>query len=307
MRTLVIALLLALPALAGCIQPPGGAAEAATVPADARDVDSTSEMSARETVEESVGACVDRNEPYCATKRVVVAGDLTLDSLPITLSTVNGHVEVAAGSDTRWSLEATLRAHGDTEAAAKRALRNLAFSWSHRSGDAHGLDAKARLLTNSARDGESASLRVVVPANLLVELNAGTTNGGITVEGLRTDGLSAKTTNGGITLRATVTNVLADTTNGRIDAELTPTRSGRLMLDTTNGGIELRLPESEARGYDVHADTTNGRATIELRDGTVSGTEPDEKRFRTTGYDSRAIRTTVSADTTNGSIAVTPT
>jgi len=131
----------------------------------------------------------------------------------------------------------------------------------------------------------------------------------------KTDGLSASSTNGKIEVDASVTQVSLSTTNGQIAGKLRPSASGRIKAETTNGQVSLTLPEDAQHGYDVLGKTTNGVVQIELKDGQLGPcpqgsqyyTPPcNERSFKTTSYDARAIQSQVTAEGTNGQIVVRP-
>jgi DUF4097 and DUF4098 domain-containing protein YvlB len=95
------------------------------------------------------------------------------------------------------------------------------------------------------------------------DLRLSSTNGGLSVEGIR-GRLDLETTNGGIHLDAVGGDVVAETTNGTIDVGLYGTRwdGEGLRARTTNGGVKLRVPEGF--NADVEASTTNGGLDFEF-------------------------------------------
>jgi hypothetical protein len=311
---LVLALSLLSLALAGCIQGPAeedaGANE--TTPGatlSSRDAGGDARMSAREEKSESAGSC---SKGYCIEQTVKVTGALQdLALLEVDLSTLNGGVKVTAGAEGQWSMVAKLTSKASSREAAEAAMRDLRFVWSHEDGGSHLLDAKATFEGRHNGVDRGADISVVMPRSLVLRLVAETTNGGVDVKGVRTDGLSAGTTNGGVDVDADVTQVDLGTTNGGIDARLRPTASGRIRLGTTNGGIQVAFPEDAQHGYDLDAGTTNGDVSIRMRDGDVGPcpegsqyyTPPcDHRTFKTRNYDQRAIRSQVELGTTNGRI-----
>jgi DUF4097 and DUF4098 domain-containing protein YvlB len=113
-------------------------------------------------------------------------------------------------------------------------------------------------------------------------LDIGTTNGALRIADA-TGVLSLRTTNGSISVtRATSPEVTATTTNGQVELEFAgaPTE---VLARSTNGGITVRVPEGEP--YFVDVQTTNGHLRTEV--------ESD-----------RTAERSVTAETTNGSIAV---
>jgi hypothetical protein len=311
---LVLALSLLSLAFAGCIEAPFGDRESdpdASANTTAREVGGDSRMSAREEKSEDAGSC---SKGWCIEQVVKVAGAIQgVPMLEVDLSTLNGGVKVTGGAEGQWSMVATLTSKASSRSEAEAGMRDLDFIWSHQSGESHFLDAKADFKGRHNDVQRGAEIVVVMPRSLLLRLVAETTNGGVTVSGVRTDGLSAGTTNGGIDVDADVTQVNLGTTNGGIEAKLRPTASGRVNLGTTNGRIDLTLPEGEERGYDLEAGTTNGEVSIQLRDGEVGPcpqgsqyyTPPcNHRTFRTYDYDHRNVRSQVMLGSTNGGITV---
>ena len=303
-------------ALAGCIQVPGmdGEAGASTrMSADARDAGGDAKMDAREEKREEAGAC---SRGWCITQTVRAGGAISdLPLLEVDLGTLNGGIQVTGGPEGSWRMVATLTTKASSREAAEAAMRDLTFAWAHHDGGSHFLEAKAEFRGRHEDVQRGADIEVVLPRSLVLRLVADTTNGGISVRGVRTDGLSADTTNGGVTVDADVTQVDLGTTNGGIEANLRPTASGRITLDTTNGRVALTLPEGETLGYDLEGSTTNGEVDVSLRDGTVGPcpqgsqyyTPPcNHRTFKTRDYESRAIRSQVQVGSTNGGIDVRP-
>lgn len=300
---------------AGCIAPPGEDRQ----PGE-RTVNSGGDMTAAETRAESVDVCKDGvtllggEGQFCAERRVEVEGTISgISRMDVDLRTFNGAVEAFDDQEGHWGLTAVLRARGATADEAKRNLEKIAFSYAHEAAGSHFLTAEAS--TKDQRgNGLSASLHVTLPRSIAYVLVASTTNGGVAVKGLRTDGLSAHTTNGVVSVDADVTHVDLVTTNGDIQATLTPTSSGRVSALTTNGDVALTLPEDATRGYDLEARTTNGQVDVRLRDGATTNDQPSnpyydankEARFRTTDFGARRLQTTVTLVTTNGGVTVDP-
>lgn len=263
------------------------------------------EMTAEERTEEEVVGCDGRT---CVVREVRVAGRLTFDRLEIGLETFNGDVVVEAGVEDQWEMVARLEGRGATEEEARAKLDGIRFSWGHTDGARHFVEATASS-SGSDASGKAATIRVKVPPSLVGVLTLVATNGDAIGRGIATDGAALHTTNGEASLDGAVTQVDLRSTNGACTGTLRPSASGRISAQTVNGQIELALVEDPQRGYDLVASTVNGAIEIGLRDGETSSdqtTTGGEKRFKTTGYDSRAIRTTVELTSTNGQIRVDP-
>lgn len=311
---LVSALLLP---LAGCItETPGatsGGGDASGPDTGAATVAPPATMTASETHQDTVGRCEDEGGvtslPFCAERQLTVVGVLTLDALPVDLVAGNGGIVVQAGADDAWALLAVIRVRGATEDDAKKNL-DTQFAWSHTDGSAHFLKAgpvtpagQLPIDLPAATSTADASYVLTLPRDVLVSLKGRWTNGGAVVAGVTTDAIDLSGTNGGIEIAASVVDVVAETTNGGIAAQVVPTATGAFDLKATNGGISVMVPEDARHGYDVKATAQNGGVEITLRDGDVSGDE-SSKTFTTRDFTSRAVKTTLTADVTNGGVHV---
>jgi hypothetical protein len=312
-RTPLLAFLLLLVPLAGCIEVPqdgdrarGGASWAADVEPPADRIEG---MTADESKEDTAGPCEGSQVQippgaYCAQRVLTVTGRIGVERLPVELLGGNGDVTLAESPGDAWSFVATIQTRGLTEEDARRGL-DAAWSWSHEDGEGgHHLKAAPTggipLLGAAVA---SAKYEVALPAWVLLDLRAETTNGGVSLRWGEAERVRVGTTNGAVSLHGSVADVSVATTNGGIDADLRATESGAWAFRTTNGGIDVRAPEDARQAYDVDASTTNGRIEILLEGG-----EHDERgrrhAFRTHGYDERAVQTAMTLETTNGHVTV---
>lgn len=290
---------------AGCLGPGPYGSEDSVDPSTIPDDGDGRGMSATETVAESVEECRSggKGGNLCATRTVTVVGGIrNLTSLEVSLEAVNGGIEIVQAPGNGWKLVATLTARGQTEEDALANLDDIEFSWNHRNGRAHVVEAHAFPPDGT---GYGGAFQLILPESLVLRVTASTVNGGVEVRA-NTDAAALETVNGGLTLVGEAQQATLDTVNGGIVAHLTLTKSGRISAETTNGGIELVLVESERHGYAVEGETSNGEVAISLRDGAVSGSEKESRSFRTEGYESRAIQATAVLETTNGDIVVRP-
>lgn len=320
MRFLTIPLVLAL-ALAGCIDTSNDSANPA---ADGtRTATEGGSMTGAESEETTSGLCTedfsigDKSQTFCAKRVITLSGSISgIPKMDVDLATFNGDVKVAAGTEGAWRVVATLQAQGETEAAAVANLDRIAFEWAHEEGGRHFIEAEARHEDrDSGQYGLGADLHATLPPSLVAVLVAATSNGDITLDDLKTDGLAATTSNGRVRASGEVTHVSLTTSNGDVDASLAPTASGRVSLVTSNGEVTLKLTEGPSVGYELTGTTSNGDVDIRLQDGTVgpcpAGSEyytpPCSTRsFTTHGFDQRDIRSYVDVVSSNGDIDVAP-
>ena len=109
--------------------------------------------------------------------------------------------------------------------------------------------------------GAQAEFTVLLPPG--INIDASSINGGITIEDA-TGAVVAKTVNGSIKADAgAATSFSAKTVNGSVAVDVDSlTGDGDLLLQTVNGSITAELPA--ALNADVHLETVNGRLTSDF-------------------------------------------
>jgi DUF4097 and DUF4098 domain-containing protein YvlB len=166
----------------------------------------------------------------------------------------------------------------------------------------------------------NVNIAVTLPADATLSLDVETTNGGVSVKDLTGGTLVLKTTNGAIvfdevdatTIQASSTNgviegsvqatdLTAGTTNGRISVSLLCTRSGSYGLRTTNGNVDVTVVKTIETGFDLDVSTSVGSVTFDIEGLTYETNTNRHKVARTEGYDTKPIRISIEASTTNGS------
>lgn len=283
---------------------------------------------------------------YCATRVTTVAGDMTLTSLPFEILADTGDVEVVAGDEGAWSVVFTVSASGSTPEAARARLDRTVIEWSIEGERGHRLHASAQHEDRSTglEPSNDVSIVVTLPAGALYGGFVSTSTGDAGVGGLSFEALVVSTSTGDIAVSDVRASILkssastgsasitgkfgrivasastgdidveaetvdadVSTSTGSITAALTPTATGHFDLGASTGEVELRVPEAARHGYDVEAEASTGTVKILLEDGDVKTSEDrDEASFTTSGFARRAVRTTVSLDTSTGDITVAP-
>jgi DUF4097 and DUF4098 domain-containing protein YvlB len=166
----------------------------------------------------------------------------------------------------------------------------------------------------------AVSIDVYVPADVATQYDLDTTNGAINLDDIVADRINIDTTNGVITLSEvesptmnvetingaifgtiTSTQTSFSATNGAIDLSLTKT-SGVHIFSTTNGAIELTLPTGADVGYKINVDTSIGVVDVNLPNMEYSVDRARTKIGETTGYSSKQVQISITADTTIGGI-----
>ncbi len=248
------------------------------------------------------------------------------ETIDTDLLTGNGGVAVASVDGNQYTLRANLVGRGDTEQEARDNLASLNVhhedtltgthidlattvqplggTWNNR-GAGLGLDVPASLFVNNLH-GDTSNGGMAAASLRGQTLTFDTSNGGIAMADLKFDKVKVSTSNGGIALDdVTLGDLDARTSNGGIAAVVDGSRTGNYNLRTSNGGIALVVPDGNTYGYDAEAETTNSRATINLRDTEPVGEQENtHKHVRTTNYNDRDIKVKITAKTSNGEIEI---
>lgn len=314
MRSLTILVVFVSLAFAGCIAPDVADKTPGSVH---KDESKRGSMTAEESKQDSAGLCTDDLQigtsssegRFCAKRVVTTQGTLTdLPELDVDLTTFNGDITVKTGAEGAWSIVATLRAHGDSEADATANLANIQYALAHTDGAAHFLVAQAKHQGNG--NGYHADLVATLPASLVQALTATVGNGDVVLQHARTDLLAVNIGNGDATLDAAVEQVDVNIGNGDVKGAVSPAAAGRIAASTGNGDIKLTVPEDAAHGYTATLDVGNGKIDPQLKDGQTSACPQsgpcNHREFRTTGFDSRDVRSMLALNAGNGDVSLAP-
>lgn len=276
-------------------------------------------MTATQTSSEASELCTDGidlgSNRFCAQRVVTVTGKIRgFERIDVALETFNGAIAIGTSAGDEWSFTATLRARGATANEAMANVESIDFSWAHEDATGHFVEVIAEY-DGQNNDGRATSIEIRMPRALLMRLSAATSNGQISLDGGRTDGLALTTSNGKIQASGEVTQVALTTSNGEIDADLRPIGDARWALTTSNGEITLKVPEGDAYGYSMQGQTSNGKVDYTLRDGEKGPcpqgseyyTPPCNVRsFETDRFRARDQQVYASLTTSNGEINVAP-
>ncbi len=212
---------------------------------------------------------------------VSAPGDLNVDARP------NGGISVESWDRNEMQVRAKVHTWGESDDGAREIANRVEVEV--------GSKISANGPKSRNKEGWSVSYRIMVPRD--TDLDLASTNGGITIDGIRGE-LRFRTTNGGIHLESVGGDVEGRTTNGGVHIALTgATWDGKGMaVQTTNGGVRLSVPG----GYSAHLETatTNGGMNIDFPI-TVQG-KIDRKLSVDLGDGGPTIRIT----TTNGGVRI---
>jgi hypothetical protein len=173
----------------------------------------------------------------------------------VSVSGVNGAIEVLGEDRKDIALEARVTAEGSSGEDAQNMLRQI------RIVTEDGIHAEVPRGGLFEHHGWSVSYKLRVPRHIAAELR--TTNGGIAIAHVEGQ-LNASSTNGGLSLHDLTGSVHATTTNGGVDISLAGDhwRGEGLFASSTNGGISVRVPERFAAH--LVAETTNGGISVDF-------------------------------------------
>ncbi len=182
----------------------------------------------------------------------------------LAVETVNGGVEIVAGTSFRAEVDVT--AWGETNADAQRNLKDIRVRFENENGNLSLYTEEPGVRVrrsgrgwnvHSRNDGEWRSetkYRVTVPAAMSVQVSA--VNGGVNVTGVSAP-LELTTVNGKITLSGGRRDAKLNTVNGTIEAGFTDLPKGTdLDVRTVNGRITLTLPAKA--GFRLEGHTMSG-------------------------------------------------
>lgn len=256
----------------------------------------------------------------------------------VEFSSINGSVISCAGGQGGYGIQVLLEARAATEQEAREALASMVVN--HQDVLAGSLLKLATQIefreTESGQNlplpvstgaaspvRRSASLIAALPpapsyvfnhrtTNGVIEASGfsgtaaalGSTNGSVALDG-RWSQATLDTTNGSVFVSGDFAAITGDTTNGPVFAQLATVRSVDATFNATNSSIDIELAASGAPGFDLRADTTNGRAHI-----AVAGAQPigeqrgNSAHHMTPDYAGRAIKVNVQARASNGDVGI---
>ena len=182
----------------------------------------------------------------------------------LSVETVNGGVEIVAG--TSFHAEVDVTAWGETNAEAQKNLKDVTVRFENENGalSLYTEEPGVRVRrsgrgwnVHSHNDGEwrtETKYRITVPASLSVQVSA--VNGGVMVTGV-SSAVELTTVNGKITLADGRRDAKLNTVNGTIAAGFSSLPKGtNLDVRTVNGRIALTLPAKA--GFRLEGHTMSG-------------------------------------------------
>jgi DUF4097 and DUF4098 domain-containing protein YvlB len=233
----------------------------------------------------------------------------------------NGPVSVSSWAKAEYGIELKIKARGNSQQEAEKNLADFQVNFNENMVQDQKRLVLAYNIASYAQNRYSITVGVFLPAQAPTDLKLESSNGAISIEGIRGHSVTVTTTNGGLRLddvyidiircqtsngpvtgklEATDTSIV--TSNGKVELTLPCSISGKYVLRTSNGPIGLKVSSSANTGFDLDMSTSNGNVNIDLPSIELSLNTRTAKRARTTGYDIKSIRIAITASTSNGSI-----
>jgi DUF4097 and DUF4098 domain-containing protein YvlB len=202
----------------------------------------------------------------------------------LAVETVNGRVEIVAGTAFRADVDVT--AWGATDSEAKKNLADVKVRFENENGNLSLYTEEPGVRVKRSRNLQSlddrgwrseTKYRIAVPASMSVQVSA--VNGGVNVTGVAAP-VELTTVNGKITLAGGRRDAKLNTVNGAIEALFTELPKGaNLDFRAVNGAIALTLPAKA--GFRLEGHTMSGEILSTFGFPAVAAPEAERERAET--------------------------
>ena len=280
------------------------------------------------------------NARYIADERKSFSGGVTMGKVLFEAENVNGSIRITTGDKPEYNIELTVEAGGYTKEEAEENLKELKVDLADEV--AKGQKKLTLNIEHPHSQGRwyRIDIDVTLPAECEIDLDVGSKNGRITIEGVNGGILKMETKNGRIALKEVSadeiacrtrngrlildnvsagfikgkssngkiegkiesTNASLSTSNGRIYLNLPCKASGEYEFRTSNGSIELETPKESMAGFDLNMRTSLGRINIDLPDLEYTSYRKTRKVAKTNGFDEKEVQIAIEAETSLGKI-----
>lgn len=167
------------------------------------------------------------------------------------------------------------------------------------SGDATVSDVRFGTVVRDASSGDT-TVDGVQAARLVHD----SSSGDLEVFGGTVDSVRTETSSGDVTMELRIRDLTHSSSSGDLVADLVPRADGGMQVSTSSGDVTIDLAPGAAHGYHIIADTSSGDIDVDVEDGDVESEDEDHMEVRTSGFNRRDIRTSLSIDTSSGDITV---
>lgn len=248
--------------------------------------------------------------------------DAKLNRVTIEATTSNGGITIQPWDGPGFRVEIRARVRGavsDPGAAQARLEEAIAYEAG---------PGRLRIDCSGEEVVSGAALTIQLPRGFQYDLKLETSNGKVEVGALECGTIDVETSNGRIDLggasaaiaeletsngriqcRGAAKKLVAETSNGSIFvAPARPVGDAVYELETSNGSIEVQLAASGDVGYSIEAETSHGGIHVDLPNLVyqVNTRSMGHKEIvaSTAGYEAKANKLRIKAETSNGSISV---
>lgn len=245
------------------------------------------------------------------------SGGITAGTVSLEVDNFNGPIRVSTWDKNEYNVELNIRARRESD------MDDLKIDF----------DAMETQMTQSINLGYdipptsysrySIAVEVFLPREATINLNLASSNGGITLSDIESERITLKTSNGQIELNNVYADVIdaatsnggisgafkasdtsLSTSNGAIDLEILSSSSGNYKLSTSNARIDLEVSSSTEIGYDLDLSTSNASIDVDVPNLDYSTNERTRKVAKTNNFESKNVKISIDAGTSNGSISV---
>jgi hypothetical protein len=250
-------------------------------------------------------------------------GIIMANNVYMQIDNFNGPIRVSTWDVSKYSINLTIRAGGSSQADADNRLASLNVTLSDTtSGGTENLILNYNV-PSSEHSWYAIEVDALLPSSSSLNLNVHSSNGGIyltdingttvnaatsngplTFDGVYVNNLTAHTSNGRVEGTLEAANTVITTSNGMITLTIPSTTTENYDLSTSNGAIDLHVSNPPQAGYNLDASTSNGNINFNLPNLNYSIDQKTAKQAKTIGFDSKAIQVIIQAATSNGNINI---
>ena len=253
----------------------------------------------------------------------VFTGTVATQGLVFQTDIVNGVINVDTWDSDDYRVELLIKGRGNTETEAQNNLDGVVVELEEtlqagKKGLMLSVDAPIQTWSKV-----NVQVDVTLPADAIVDINAettngdvsllnllgsslsvGTTNGRVLLDGVEAETIDTSTLNGNVEGTAEAIDFTGTSTNGNVDITIPSTKSGEYNLRTTNGQVSVTVSAGADVGVDFDLSTSIGSVSVDLSGVDYTSNTNRRKVGQTTGYSTKSVQIAIDASTTNGSCSL---
>jgi len=261
--------------------------------------------------------------PYRAEDTKSFTGTAAEDRIYLEVDNFNGPIKVSTWAKAEFGVNLRIRAKGTSRKNAEENLDKLKINF-----DESAVQGQKRLILGydvplTDRSKYSIEVEAFLPAQAEVDLDLQSSNGGIQLSDIDGGHLKMRTSNGELAFDDVFAEIIdgetsngrvhgdleapdtsLSTSNGEIDLAIHCTVTGEYDLSASNGAVDITVSSSPEVGYDLVLSTSNANIEIDLPDLDYSQNQRTRKEARTSDFESKAVKVTIVAGTSNGAVDI---